>query len=320
MSEPPMQPAADAPPTVPPARGREPEGERNAAPSAQPSSSAPWKVVASTLAVLAGVAALIGVVMVYGGLYNVAATAAHLQPTYSVLETAMKRSVRLRARNIEPPPLDEPELLQRGAACFRDHCVQCHGAPGVAPGDFSRSMQPVPVSLIDAARHWRARELYWVTREGIKMSGMPAWEYHLSDREMWAVVAFLTRLPALTPQGYEERMAAADSEQCRVGGADEAVGPALVGNAERGRQAMREYACIACHSIPGVTGAPVHIGPPLGGLAGRQWIAGALPNTTANLVAWLRDPQRIDPETAMPDMGVTAQHAHDMATYLQTLR
>lgn len=287
-----------------------------------------------TLAVLAGAGSLAGAVTVYGGLYNVAATSSHLRPTYALLETALEHSVRLRARHIEPPPLDSPELLERGAACFRDHCVQCHGAPGVAPGEFSKSLQPVPVSLIDSARHWRARELYWITRHGIKMSGMPAWEYHLADADLWGLVAFLTQLPAMSTRVYDERIAAVAGRQCPVGqgaggaqatvSAGEAAGGAParvpVADAERGRAAMREYGCIACHDIPGVTGALIQVGPPLSGMGKREWIAGRLPNNVDNMVAWIRDPKRIDPATAMPDMGVTPQHARDMAAYLKTLR
>jgi hypothetical protein len=35
------------------------------------------------------------------------------------------------------------------------------------------------------------------------MSGMPAWEYHLADDDLWAVIAFLQQLPALTPKAYD---------------------------------------------------------------------------------------------------------------------
>ncbi len=115
----------------------------------------------------------------------------------------MRRSVQMRARDIAVPPLDAPARLARGAACFRDHCVQCHGGPGVAPAPMARSMQPLPGSLIDAARRWRPQEIYLITRDGIKMSGMPAWAMRLDEDELWSVVAFVDRLPALSPAAYE---------------------------------------------------------------------------------------------------------------------
>ena len=38
-------------------------------------------------------------------------------------------------------------------------------------------------------------------------------------------------------------------------------------DAARGRLALTQYACNGCHVIPGVTGAQVHVGPPLAGMA-----------------------------------------------------
>jgi cytochrome c len=94
----------------------------------------------------------------------------------------------------------------------------------------------------------------------------------------------------------------------------------LQGNPEKGRTALAQYACQACHVIPGITGSEVFVGPPLDGIASRPLIAGRLPNDRDNLIRWIREPQAIDPETAMPNMGVTEQHARDMAAYLATLK
>ncbi|WP_240636009.1 c-type cytochrome [Caldimonas tepidiphila] len=91
------------------------------------------------------------------------------------------------------------------------------------------------------------------------------------------------------------------------------------GDPERGMLVMHQHACNACHVIPGVTGPDIHVGPPLEGMARRQNIAGAIPNTIENMVRWLRDPQAIDPKTAMPDMGLTENDALDAAAYLATL-
>ncbi len=89
--------------------------------------------------------------------------------------------------------------------------------------------------------------------------------------------------------------------------------------AERGRVALHQHACHTCHIIPGVVGSERHVGPPLAGLGRRTTIAGRLPNTRDNLVAWIREPQRIDANSAMPSMGVNEADAHDMAAYLELL-
>ncbi|CDS51932.1 Di-heme cytochrome c (Class I), probably related to cytochrome c oxidase function [Polaromonas sp. CG9_12] len=277
----------------------------------------PLPALALAAAVLAALTACAGALVVYGGLYNVAATTQHVQPVYSLLETAMKQSVRLRARNIEAPDLQDPERIRRGAALFHGKCVQCHGAPGVAQNDIGKSMQPLPGPLVDALQRWRPREIYWITRHGIKMSGMPAWEFRLEDAQLWDVVAFVQRLPELTPQAYARAVQAAPlPASLSMGRADGVNRP---GHAERGRLALVHHACSACHTIPGITGSSPNVGPPLAGLASRSLIAGKLANTPDNLAAWLRHPQAIKPLTAMPDMGVNEADARDMAAYLATL-
>ncbi|HVL99911.1 MAG TPA: c-type cytochrome [Egibacteraceae bacterium] len=92
------------------------------------------------------------------------------------------------------------------------------------------------------------------------------------------------------------------------------------GDPELGRAALAEYGCIACHAIPGVRGNHTEVGPPLAGFARRRVIAGRLPNTPANVAAWVENPQAVDPGNAMPDLGVTPEDAEHIAAYLYTLR
>ena len=92
------------------------------------------------------------------------------------------------------------------------------------------------------------------------------------------------------------------------------------GDPGRGREAMRQYGCTTCHVIPGVPGASGTVGPPLTGIASRSYIAGVLTNTPAHMERWIRDPQGVDSLTAMPNLGVTARDARDIAGYLYSLR
>ncbi|HEX6804164.1 MAG TPA: c-type cytochrome [Terriglobales bacterium] len=91
------------------------------------------------------------------------------------------------------------------------------------------------------------------------------------------------------------------------------------GNAAAGRDAIRKYGCYACHTIDGVAGAHGLVGPPLDGLATREYIAGELPNTAANLMRWIQHPHAVEPHTAMPEMNVSEQDSRDIAAYLYTL-
>ncbi len=287
----------------------------------------PRVLVTSTLAVTAALIAAGVAALVYGGFYDVAATRQHLQPVHSVLEVALRQSVRRHAKNIEAPDLADPKLIVQGAQCYQQKCVQCHGGPGIAQGDIGKGMQPLPGPLIDAHHRWRPRELYWITRNGIKMSGMPAWEFRLSERDLWAVVAFVGVLPDLTPARYAELAGTA----WHVSSTQDALsrdstcssitaGQASPGNHLRGRRALSQYACNACHTIPGVTSSHPQIGPSLEFMGRRTRIAGTLDHTHENMVRWLRHTRRVKPGTAMPEMGLTEQDARDIAAYLKILR
>jgi mono/diheme cytochrome c family protein len=271
--------------------------------------SAVWVAIAVSLISIAGGTAL----FVWSGAYNVAASSQHTQPVYTLLEYAMTRSVRVRASSEKIVDQNGAALTGRGAACYRDNCEQCHGGPGVAPHSFALGMQPLPGPLIGATQRWDTRELYWLTRNGITMSGMPAWRYRLDDADLRAVVAFVEALSTLSASEY--RTATSGQPQCMP-----RQGQRSAGDADRGRRALSQYGCNGCHIIPGVTGADVHVGPPLHDVGRRQLIAGQVPNTPENMVRWLLDPQAIDPRTAMPKLGIVEADAQDMAAYLQTLQ
>jgi mono/diheme cytochrome c family protein len=266
-----------------------------------------------TLAAAALAAAIVAGALV-GGLYDISATDQHLRPTYWAIDTASRQSVKLRARAITPPKLDEAARIDRGLALYRDHCVQCHGAPGVAPQPFALGMTPAAANLVDTARNWTAAEIYWTVRNGFKMTGMPAWRHRLADEQIWDVVAFVaTTLPLLSPAEYRRRARAAAAQEPRED-------PPRPADAKRGKDAIQQYACATCHEIPGIVGANKPVGPPLEAMARRGVIAGIVPNTPGNLEKFLLDPQAISPESAMPALGLRVQDARDIAAYLSTLR
>ncbi|CAB3805943.1 c-type cytochrome [Pararobbsia alpina] len=93
---------------------------------------------------------------------------------------------------------------------------------------------------------------------------------------------------------------------------DEATG----GNPQQGRETIVRYGCGACHTIDGVPNARGLVGPPLVGIGERSYIGGHLPNTADNLEQWIKHPQRFDPQSAMPELGVTDADARDIVAYL----
>jgi cytochrome c553 len=156
--------------------------------------------------ILFGLAAIVlaGFLFAWSGLYNVAASHGHLTMTNAMLTFGMQNSVRTHALGIKAPPLDSEDLSKLGAAHFHSGCAFCHGAPGVPISPIAQSMLPSPPDLSTSMREWRDRELFWIVKNGIKYTGMPAWAAQQRDDEVWALVAFLRRLPALDAAAYRE--------------------------------------------------------------------------------------------------------------------
>jgi mono/diheme cytochrome c family protein len=269
------------------------------------------------LGALAAGGIAVGIVVLYAGFYNVAATHQHLAPTYWLLQIGLRESIERHARRVEAPHSADDAMLERGRTLYAAHCVQCHGAPGVAPRPFALGLTPLPKNLGPIARERSAGELYWVIKNGIKMTGMPAWEFRFSESDLWAVTAFVRQLPLISPQEYAARKAD-DAEHDPA--ATTADPPVDSGDPGRGKTAIRQYACTTCHLVPGIVGPHAPVGPPLERIATREYIAGMLPNTAENMLRWLKKPQEVNPRTAMPDLGVTERDARDMAAYLYTLR
>ena len=99
----------------------------------------------------------------------------------------------------------------------------------------------------------------------------------------------------------------------------QAAGP-IEGDAERGRLLRAQYQCGRCHAIPGVAGARGRLAVPLDAFGARSYLAGRIPTRPAALVRWIVDPPSLVPGTAMPNLGVSAAEARDIAAYRGKLR
>ena len=147
---------------------------------------------------------LLGFLFAWSGIYTVAASCGHWTVVEWLLTFGMRNSVETHALGIEVPPLDSTDLVTLGAGHFHNGCAFCHGAPGVPINPIAQSMLPPPPDLKTDLRDWRDRELFWIVKNGIKYTGMPAWAAQQRDDEVWALVAFLRRLPTLDAKAYRD--------------------------------------------------------------------------------------------------------------------
>jgi cytochrome c len=92
------------------------------------------------------------------------------------------------------------------------------------------------------------------------------------------------------------------------------------GDPGRGAASISKYGCGSCHQIPGVSGAHGQVGPSLQGVGSRMYVAGSLQNVPGNVERWIRDPHAVNPQTVMPNLGVSERDAVDITAYLYSLR
>ena len=127
----------------------------------------------------------------------------------SALEQVRAASIARHA-SVEPTAsLDNPALVQAGAKAFSERgCVHCHGAPGVEWSKFSEGLNPGPPDLKDVADD-PAQEIFWVIKNGIKMTGMPSFgKIEVPDQEIWSIVAFVKKLKTVSEEDYKAWTAA----------------------------------------------------------------------------------------------------------------
>lgn len=136
----------------------------------------------------------------YSGHYDVSVGSGHMPWTSWYLQTLRHRSIETRAADIEVPDLSGREMFEAGAIAYDQTCAGCHGRPGREPSD---SFEPSPPAL---TRHEHdPAQLFWVVRNGIKMSAMPRiGENRVSDEQVWQIAAFVQDASRLTEGEYRE--------------------------------------------------------------------------------------------------------------------
>jgi mono/diheme cytochrome c family protein len=159
------------------------------------------KFIAGFIAALLIVAAAALAIM-YTGSYDVAANASDNPIVEWYLTNTMIRSVTRRANAITPPAQFTDQQARAGFSIYKDTCVYCHGAPGKDPAEISKGLNPEAPDLADAVSDMTNAELFWIIKNGIRMTGMASYGKVHSDDEIWNLVAFVQRLPKMSPEEY----------------------------------------------------------------------------------------------------------------------
>lgn len=162
----------------------------------------------TVLKLLGVVVLLIGAALlfIFSGFYDVSANTPDNGLIAWALQTTQSRSVHRAAESLEGkvrvPNLQDAARIRAGLIHYHQMCATCHGAPGVKISEIGQGLNPYPPEL---ATHTEDEplETFWAVKNGIKMTGMPAFGVTHTDDEIWDIVAFLQRMPKLSPQEYQ---------------------------------------------------------------------------------------------------------------------
>lgn len=143
-------------------------------------------------------------IFIYSGMYNISAMVHHDKLTLWMMNTVREKSIKHNTEDdIKMPDLSNDSLVKMGFVHYREMCVSCHGAPGINQNEFAEGLYPNPPMLSKVANDWTPQQLFWITKNGLKMTGMPAFGPTHTDDMIWAIVAFTKKLPTLSKEEFQ---------------------------------------------------------------------------------------------------------------------
>ena len=146
---------------------------------------------------------ILALIFVYTGWYNVSGMNQDTGIKKWFLNTTKENSIEFRTGGIKVPNLNDSSLINLGFSHYKEMCESCHGAPGKEETELAKGLNPPAPKLFKIAKYLSPQEIFWVTKNGIKMTGMPAWGKTHPDHKIWAIVSAVKKLPGLTPAEYD---------------------------------------------------------------------------------------------------------------------
>ncbi len=159
------------------------------------------KIILTVILTIVGFG-ILGVIFIYSGLYNVSAANKENGFMTWVLSTTSDNSVDHHAGGIKVPDLNNTAMIKEGFAHYKEMCQSCHGGPGQEETELAKGLNPPAPDLSESGQEMSAEELFWVTKNGIKMTGMPAWGKTHPDNKIWAIVAAVKKLHETSAEEY----------------------------------------------------------------------------------------------------------------------
>lgn len=116
-----------------------------------------------------------------------------------IATSALDASMERHAARVNSPIPPTDENLIEGLKIYTMNCALCHGGLDRKTSVLGRSFYPPAPGLILYPLDDPEWHVYYAIRNGIRYTGMPAWDKTLSESDTWKVTSFLTRVEKLPP-------------------------------------------------------------------------------------------------------------------------
>ncbi len=145
-------------------------------------------------------------IYISNGYYDVSQTTPHNGLTKWMIRKTKHTSIDKRmTENVVPANFNDTSLLVSGFKHYNEMCTSCHGAPGKKADEMTEGLYPKPPLMYKQKKQEDPQEFFWIIKNGIKMTSMPAYGPTHSDEKLWAITSFVTeKLNKMTPEEYGE--------------------------------------------------------------------------------------------------------------------
>lgn len=143
---------------------------------------------------------------IISGSYDISQLSPHNKLTLSIIKMTTHNSIDARLDEVEVPNnLKDSTLILTGFKHYNEMCSMCHAGPGIERNEMAEGLYPKPPKLYKFANEDDAQEFFWIIKNGIKMTSMPALAPTHTDDQIWAITAFVTnKLGKMSPEEYKE--------------------------------------------------------------------------------------------------------------------
>jgi len=143
---------------------------------------------------------------IFSGTYDISQLTPHNGLTKWVIKKTTHASIESRMKeNAVPSNINDSTLIIEGFRHYDEMCTDCHGGPGVELDELAAGLYPKPPKIYKHATQEDPQEFFWIIKNGIKMTGMPAYSPTHTDEKIWAITAFVTgKLNKMSAEEYKD--------------------------------------------------------------------------------------------------------------------